>query len=126
MNTTTQLKIDGLTCTSCVGRIEKALHKLIGVTDVKVNLATDTATIQGTASHSELMTAVLEASYQVPVKVKQFGIGKMSCSSCVKRVEQALLKVTGMVSASINLATEHVQVKTLSFVTDEQFISNIT
>jgi Cu+-exporting ATPase len=59
----------------------------------------------------------------VLVKVKQFGIGKMSCSSCVKRVEQALLKVTGMVSASVNLATEHVQVKTLSFVTNEQFIS---
>ena len=62
----------------------------------------------------------------MPVKVKQFGIGKMSCSSCVKRVEQALLKVTGMVSASVNLATEHVQVKTLSFVTDEQLAQAVT
>jgi Cu+-exporting ATPase len=120
MNTTTQFKIDGMTCASCVGRIEKALHKVIGVTDVTVNLATDMATIQGTASYSELITAVIETGYQVPVEVKQFGIGKMSCSSCVKRVEKALLKVTGMVSASVNLATEQVQVKTLSFVTDEQ------
>jgi Cu+-exporting ATPase len=126
MNTTTQFKIDGMTCASCVGRVEKALHKVVGVTDVTVNLATDTATIQGTASHSELITAVIEAGYQVPVKVKQFGIGKMSCSSCVKRVEQALLKVTGMVSASVNLATEHVQVKTLSFVTDEQLEQAVT
>jgi Cu+-exporting ATPase len=126
MKTTTQFKIDGMTCASCVGRVEKALHKVIGVTDVTVNLATDTATIQGTASHSELITAVIEAGYQVPVKVKQFGIGKMSCSSCVKRVEQALLKVTGMVSASVNLATEHVQVKTLSFVTDEQLAQAVT
>ena len=126
MNTTTQFKIDGMTCASCVGRVEKALHKVVGVTDVTVNLATDTATIQGTASHSELITAVIEAGYQVPVKVKQFGIGKMSCSSCVKRVEQALLKVTGMVSASVNLATEHVQVKTLSFVTDEQLAQAVT
>jgi copper chaperone CopZ len=63
MNTTTQLKIDGLTCASCVGRVEKALHKVVGVIDVTVNLATDTATIQGTASHSELITAVIEAGY---------------------------------------------------------------
>ena len=126
MNTTTQFKIDGMTCASCVGRVEKALHEVVGVTDVTVNLATDTATIQGTASHSELIVAVIEAGYQVPVKVKQFGIGKMSCSSCVKRVEQALLKVTGMVSASVNLATEHVQVKTLSFVTDEQLEQAVT
>jgi Cu+-exporting ATPase len=126
MNTTTQFKIDGMTCASCVGRVEKALHKVVGVTDVTVNLATDMATIQGTASHSELITAVIEAGYQVPVKVKQFGIGKMSCSSCVKRVEQALLKITGMVSASVNLATEHVQVKTLSFVTDEQLAQAVT
>jgi Cu+-exporting ATPase len=126
MNTTTQFKIDGMTCASCVGRVEKALHKVVGVTDVTVNLATDTATIQGTASHSELVTAVIEAGYQVPVKVKQFGIEKMSCSSCVKRVEQALLKVTGMVSVSVNLASEHVQVKTLSFVTDEQLEQAVT
>ena len=120
MNTTTQFKIDGMTCASCVGRVEKALHKVIGVTNVTVNLATEMATIQGSASHSELIEAVIEAGYQVPVKVRQFGIGQMSCTSCVTRVEQALLKVTGVVSASVNLATEHVQIKTLFFVTDAQ------
>jgi len=126
MNTTIQFKIDGMTCTSCVGRVEKALHKVIGVTDVTVNLATDTAIIQGTASYSELIEAVIETGYQVPIKLVQFGIGKMSCASCVKRVEQALLKVTGVVSASVNLGTEHVQVKTLLFVTDEQLEQAVT
>jgi copper chaperone CopZ len=70
MDTTTQFKIDGMTCASCAGRVEKTLHKVVGVTDVTVNLATDTATIQGTASYSELIAAVIEAGYQVPVKVK--------------------------------------------------------
>ena len=126
MNTTTQLKIDGMTCASCVGRVEKALHKVIGVTDVTVNLATDTATIQGTARLSELIAAVIETGYQVPIKGVQFAIGKMSCASCVKRVEQALLTVTGVVSASVNLATEQVQVKTLLCVTDEQLEQAVT
>jgi len=120
MNTTIQLTIDGMSCASCVGRVEKALHKVSGVTEVTVNLATETAMIQGTASYNDLIKAVTDAGYQVPLTIKQFGIGKMSCASCVTRVEQGLGKVTGVISASVNLATEQAQVKMLSFVTDEQ------
>lgn len=126
MNATTQIKIDGLTCASCVGRVEKALSNVIGVTEVTVNLATDTATIQGSASQSELIGAVIDAGYQVPVRVKLFGIGQMSCASCVTRVEQAILKVPGVVSVSANLASESVQIKTLLFVTDEQLKQAVT
>ena len=126
MNTTIQFKIDDMTCASCVGRVEKALHKVAGVLTATVNLATETATIKSTASHSELIEAVIEAGYQVPVKVRQFGVGGMSCASCVTRIEKALLKVPGVVSASVNLATEHVQVKTLSIVTAEQLEKTVT
>jgi len=126
MNTTIQLTINGMSCASCVGRVEKALHKVSGVTEVTVNLATETAIIQGSASYHDLVTAVTEAGYQVPLTLKQFGIGKMSCASCVTRVEQALAKVAGVVSASVNLATEQAQVNILSFVTDEQLEQAVT
>jgi P-type Cu+ transporter len=39
------LDIGGMTCASCVGRIEKALLKLDGVADARVNLATEVASI---------------------------------------------------------------------------------
>jgi Cu+-exporting ATPase len=120
MNTTVQLKIDGLTCGSCVGRVEKALNKIAGVAKASVNLATETATIESTASNSELIDAVIEAGYQVPVKAMQFGVDGMSCASCVSRIEKALLKAPGVVSASVNLASEQVQVKTLSHVNAEE------
>jgi Cu+-exporting ATPase len=42
---TCTLEIGGMTCASCVGRIEKALLKLDGVTDARVNLATEVASI---------------------------------------------------------------------------------
>ncbi|MDO6486854.1 heavy metal translocating P-type ATPase [Colwellia sp. 6_MG-2023] len=126
MNTTIQLTINGMSCASCVGRVEKALHKVSGVTEVTVNLATETAIIQGSASYHDLVTAVTEAGYQVPLTLKQFGIGKMTCASCVTRVEQALGKVAGVVSASVNLATEQAQVNILSFVTDEQLEQAVT
>jgi Cu+-exporting ATPase len=126
MNTTLQLKIDGMTCASCVGRVEKALHKVTGVKDVSVNLATEMANINGTASNRELIDAIVEAGYQVPLTLKRFGIGKMSCASCVKRVEQALLKIAGVINASVNLATEKAQVNVLPFVTDEQLEQTVT
>src|SRR5687768_9829248 len=42
---TCALDIGGMTCASCVGRVEKALKKLDGVRDARVNLATETATV---------------------------------------------------------------------------------
>jgi len=43
---TTQLAIGGMTCATCVGRVERVLAKLSGVTEVSVNLASETATIR--------------------------------------------------------------------------------
>ena len=42
---TGMLDIGGMTCASCVGRIEKALLKLDGVADARVNLATEVASV---------------------------------------------------------------------------------
>ena len=39
------LPIDGMTCASCVARVEKALKKVPGVTEAEVNLATELATV---------------------------------------------------------------------------------
>ena len=60
------LDIGGMTCASCVGRIEKALLKLDGVSDARVNLATEVASI---TFHPEriqldaLTAAVTKAGY---------------------------------------------------------------
>ena len=40
-----QLPITGMTCASCVRRVEKALHKVEGVAEASVNLATEKATV---------------------------------------------------------------------------------
>ncbi|HET9577966.1 MAG TPA: heavy metal-associated domain-containing protein, partial [Usitatibacter sp.] len=39
------LKVEGMTCASCVARVEKALRRVPGVTDASVNLATETASV---------------------------------------------------------------------------------
>lgn len=59
------LQVLGMTCTSCVLRVEKALMKVPGVSSVSVNLATERATVQATPEVSEagLNQAVEKAGY---------------------------------------------------------------
>lgn len=59
------LAIEGMSCASCVGRVEKALAKVPGVTSVAVNLATEKATIQAaeTVPVAALAAAVEHAGY---------------------------------------------------------------
>ncbi|MDI6816212.1 MAG: heavy metal translocating P-type ATPase [Actinomycetota bacterium] len=90
-------------------RVETALHKVDGVIDVNVSLASQKATIEidkGKASVNDLLAAIKESGYDVAAEEIAIPIGLMTCASCVRRVEQALLKVEGVLSANVNLATE--------------------
>src|SRR5690606_600959 len=57
------LVVEGMTCASCVGRVERALRAVPGVADASVNLATERATVRGTASVEALVAAVDAAGY---------------------------------------------------------------
>ncbi|WP_081334352.1 heavy metal translocating P-type ATPase [Burkholderia diffusa] len=115
-----ELDIDGMTCASCVSRVEKALAKVPGVTRASVNLATERATIDAApdVSASQLADAVRQAGYgATPVAAPpaasrdlEFDIEGMTCASCVGRVEKALAAVPGVAHASVNLATERASV----------------
>lgn len=64
-DTPSDFAIDGMTCASCVRRVEKALGKVPGVQAVSVNLATEKATVHADASVSreQLIAAVTKAGY---------------------------------------------------------------
>ena len=62
------LPILGMTCASCVGRVERALKKAPGVVDADVNLATERATVTyvpGETDRAALVAAVRAAGYDV-------------------------------------------------------------
>ncbi|MBE7417691.1 MAG: copper-translocating P-type ATPase [Ideonella sp.] len=120
MNTTTSplpalsLPIEGMTCASCVARVEKALARVPGVRSAQVNLATERAAVELAqpvgALTAALTGAVEQAGYAVPRETVTLGVSGMTCASCVARVEKALARVPGVVEASVNLATEQAQV----------------
>ncbi|WP_080426359.1 heavy metal translocating P-type ATPase [Burkholderia ubonensis] len=120
-----ELEIEGMTCASCVARVEKALAGVPGVTRVSVNLATERATVDAAGvPASQLAHAVKQAGYQAtPVAEPEpaiapdaalgaieLDIGGMTCASCAGRVEKALSNVPGVARASVNLATERATV----------------
>jgi len=92
-----------------VRRVETALERVDGVKSVSVSLASQKATVEAEgdkATLAEMVRVVEDAGYHVPTEEYTISIGGMTCASCVRRVELALLKVNGVVSASVNLATE--------------------
>jgi Cu+-exporting ATPase len=106
------LPIQGMTCASCVGRVEKALGAAPGVAHASVNLATERAdvVVAGPVDTKALIEAVESVGYEVPQETVELAIRGMTCASCVGRVEAALGRVPGVVAAHVNLATERASV----------------
>ncbi|MFS2044778.1 copper ion binding protein, partial [Stenotrophomonas geniculata] len=88
---TISLPIEGMTCASCVGRVEAALSKVEGVGSVSVNLATERADIRpsGPVDRAALIQAVERVGYDVPAATVELAVEGMTCASCVGRVERA-------------------------------------
>ena len=127
MPTQFDLPIDGMTCASCAGRVEKALTKVPGVRSVSVNLATEQARIEAPVdSLPALVEAVHQAGYSVPAHSLELDISGMTCASCAGRVEKALAKVQGVKSVSVNLATERAHVELLGQVDTSLLINAVS
>lgn len=64
-----ELSIEGMTCASCVGRVERALAKVTGVKSVSVNLANERAHLEllGQIDPQSLIAAVSKAGYSASV-----------------------------------------------------------
>ena len=115
------LRVDGMTCASCVVHVENALKEVPGVSLAQVNLATETATVAydpEEASAQELMEAVDDAGYSAVADKLILNIDGMTCASCVFHVEKALTEVPGVVEATVNLATQQATVRYLDVQLD--------
>ncbi|MCX7587262.1 heavy metal translocating P-type ATPase [Phenylobacterium sp. 58.2.17] len=109
--------IAGMTCASCVRRVELAIAKAPGVASASVNLATEAAEVtfdpSAKADAAGVIAAIKGAGYEVPVETSEVEIEGMTCASCVRRVELAIAAVPGVLKASVNLATERATIETL-------------
>ncbi|MFK0573166.1 heavy metal translocating P-type ATPase [Endozoicomonas sp.] len=125
----TELKLSGLRCASCVGKVEKALLAVTGVSEASVNLADRTALVAGTASSEELINAIESIGFGAGVVSRLqtstiFSIPSMNCASCVGKIEKALQSIHG-VKASVNLADKIVLAESTSDTGIHQYTHSI-
>ena len=109
-----RLQITGMTCATCAGAVEQGLSQLPGVSRAQVNLASEKATVDydpSQVTEKDLVRAVEDAGYGVAVNEAAFDITGMTCATCAQNVESALRSVDGVVSASVNLASERAYVR---------------
>lgn len=113
------LSVEGMSCASCVGRVDRALSGVEGIGDVSVNLAAETASLSVDApARLEAAASVLDdLGYPARKARVTLNIASMSCASCVGRVDKAIAQVPGVLSVSVNLAAETATVEYLEGVT---------
>jgi Cu+-exporting ATPase len=102
-----------MTCAACAKRIEKVIGKMGGVAKTSVNFATEKLTVEfdeGALSITSVCDAISKIGYGV-IDEKKSGaatipIEGMTCAACAKRIEKAVGKKAGVLSVSVNYATE--------------------
>ncbi|TRO49652.1 copper-translocating P-type ATPase [Candidatus Bathyarchaeota archaeon] len=106
-----QLKISGMHCAACAQIIQKALSKVEGVIEARVNLTTETAYVEydSTQTNEEKLKEVIRnTGYDVTDELETITLrtGGMTCASCAQAITKSLLKTEGVKDANVNLATE--------------------
>ncbi len=104
-----KLSIVGMDCATCALSIEKQVGNMKGVDRVNVNLTTENAFIEynpSEVSAQQIADAIGTAGYRVGRETLKLGIGGMYCGSCVTKIEEELRRTPGVISASVDLASE--------------------
>ncbi|MBZ9610441.1 heavy metal translocating P-type ATPase [Rheinheimera maricola] len=92
LNAKITLNISGMHCGSCVGKVEKILQAVPGVSTATVNLATEQAQVEGSAATAELLAALERGGYQAQaLTAKADNQAVMQHKTAEKQTEQALL-----------------------------------
>ena len=107
-----RLAVPGMSCASCVRRIETALSELPEVAAARVNLATQTveADIVSDGATEAVINRLSDVGYPARVETIRGNVSNLSCASCVRRLETALKATPGVLDARVNFASKTAQI----------------
>jgi len=109
-----KIGVTGMTCAACSASVERSLNKRKGVEHAVVSLATNEAVVTfdpNLVDESGLIDAIESVGYGVRLERVELVVIGMTCASCATNVENALKKVDGVISATVNLATRKATVE---------------
>ncbi|HKZ92766.1 MAG TPA: heavy metal translocating P-type ATPase [Candidatus Limnocylindrales bacterium] len=103
--------VEGMTCASCVNRIERFLRQTAGVAEANVNLATERATVRvdpSVAGRAEVEAAITAAGYDVrpeaPLSGDALTLDAADPDAAVRARERRDLGIKAVVSVSVAIA----------------------
>jgi len=110
------LTIRGMSCASCVEKIETGLSKLEGVGEAAVNFAAEKGSVlydPSRVSVSRIVREIENIGYGTRTEEITIPVRGMSCASCVVKIETQLRSLPGVTKAEVNFAAERA---TVSFI----------
>ncbi len=115
------IPVTGMTCANCAMNIGRSVKKLPGIAEANVNFAAEQALITfdaQTVRLTEIVENIRKAGFDVLSAKSDFPVRGMSCANCAMNIERTLnKKVPGVLSASVNFASERVSVEYLPSAT---------
>jgi len=111
---TARIHVTGMTCTTCARTIGKGLSDVHGVKKANVNFASEEVSLDydpNRVNLAKIKDTIQQLGYGVATRKSIFPVSGMTCASCVARVESALSGMPGVVSVSVNLASEKATVE---------------
>jgi len=124
------VSVFGMSCSNCERKVESRIDQLAGVSWSKADFEANTLSVKGTASLDAIQEQILDLGYQLDQEVQapeepksevlaygdvpgyNLAVSGMSCASCVRSVESALMASPGVVQAIVNYAGETAFVRT--------------
>jgi Cu+-exporting ATPase len=97
--TKVQYKVSGMSCTSCEGKIAKALTKVEGVSNPSACAQSGLVKVAyapGTVKDKQVIAAIEKAGYKVKAETVEWNVDGMSCGACSDKVVAALAKLDGV------------------------------
>jgi P-type Cu+ transporter len=117
------IPIEGMTCAACATRISRGVGKLPGVAGADVNLAAEKLWVEydpAALTVPQIADKVQDLGYGVPTEKVKLEVEGMTCATCVRKVEKALSSSPGVLSASVNLATNAALVEVVPGVAEPE------
>jgi P-type Cu+ transporter len=108
------LPITGMTCANCVAAVERNLKKLDGIEAASVNLSSERAAVEFDSAKlglAEIIARVERAGYGIATGEADLVIKRLSDDNDARRLESALAKLEGVLSASVTYASEKARVR---------------
>ena len=114
-------RVEGMDCASCVAKVEKAVSRLPGVSEVSVNLMAERlgATLAPGGTTPEALESQISALGYKPTRLDApatspdlaWHVEGMDCASCVAKVEGAVKRLPGVLDVTVNLMAERLTLR---------------